>query len=192
MNTPTGMLRPGGSPPLQVPRDHVAERASLAATVLDCRTFVEVTIPRTTIRARLRVLTRSEAKEVRAEARRALAAQGLDECARSATPEAWREWHEELCTRSVAVAVRSLTDDTPLAPLEEWELCGDDQIESMWQRYNDLQTQLDPLAAESLLSDAEVDAMRDAAKKKDSQLLISYGSSALATFAISMVAQQSS
>ena len=179
----TGLLRPSNLPPLPPG----LERGTLVASVLECRTFVEVTIPRTNVCARLRLLTRTEAKEVRQASRHALHEMGLADAARSATPEMYREWHEELVPRSLAIAVRATHADIPLAPLEEWSECHDDQIETLWLRYCDLQAQYDPLSAP--LSEADRLAIRGAAKKKEMDLLVSYGCSKLASFAITSVAE---
>lgn len=187
---PTGLLRPQGSaPPSHAARDTREARAALAAGVLDARAFVEMAVPRTRgpVRGRMRLLTRSEVRQVRQESRLGLAALGLDEAARSPAPEAFREWHEELVPRTVAVAMRALEGDAPLASLEEWQLCDDAQIETLWNRYRDLEQAVDPLALPTL-TDADLDAIRDAAKKKDAVALISYGSSALLSYVITSVA----
>lgn len=172
----TGLLRPSGAPPPLQPEP------GLGAAVLDARAFVEVEIPRTTVRGRMRLLTRTEAKQIRSESRSALRQLGLNDAASSATPELYREWHEEIIPRTMAVAVRSTRADVALAPLEEWLECHDDQLQALWRRYVDLEAEMDPLARP--LTEAEFVGIRDAAKKKDAALLMSYGSSALATYAI--------
>lgn len=182
----TGSLRPTGSPPLAPRRDPAHERtdaAALAVSVLDARTFVEVTVPRTNVRGRLRLLSRAEERQVRSEARQAMRSLGLDAAATANEPGVYTEFGEELVTRRMAVAVRRLDADEPLAPLAEWEECDDDQINGLWDRYRDLQHELDPIA-DRTIPEAMLTEIANAAKKKDARLLLSYGSYALATYAI--------
>jgi hypothetical protein len=160
-----------------------ASRGTLAVELAGARVYEDVTVPRTTANGRMRLLSRGETRSVRAEARAALDAMGC----RGADLAVYREWHEELATRTLAVAVRDPADvSRPLAPLVDWEECEDDQIAALWKQYQDLEERLDPLGAEhAVLSDAEVAAMRDAAKKGDADLLMSYGSRRLALYAAS-------
>ena len=192
--TATGMLRPDGTVPRSTLVDRTARQAAamLAAGVLESRTFVEVVVPRTSVLARMRLLTRVEGQQTRQEARLALTAAGLTEAARSPAPEAWREWHEELVPRIISLAVRRTDDDSPLAPLEEWQLCDDGQIRALWQRYQDLEATLDPLGSSAELTEAQLSEILDAAKKKDVGLLTSYGSFALASYAITSARQRES
>lgn len=185
---PTGMLRPHGAPPpSHAARNARDNRAALAAGVMDARTFVDVEVPRTRgpVRGRMRLLTRTEVRQVRQESRVALAALTLDEAARSPSPEVFREWHEELISRTVAIAVRALDADEPLALLEEWQLCDDAQLAALWFRYQELEQSNDPLSL-PVLSEADFEAILDAAKKKDAVRLISYGSSALLSYVITL------
>jgi hypothetical protein len=183
------MLRPDGTLPRHDPlAARQAKDAELLAGVLAARTLVPVEIPRTHVRGRMRLLSRIEGEQVRHECRRALADAGLIDAARSPAPEAWREWHEALVVRVLAVAVRRTDVDAPLAPFEEWAICDDIQIRVLWLRYQDLETSLDPLASAEL-SAAQLAEILDAAKKKDVALLTSYGSYALATFAITSASQ---
>jgi hypothetical protein len=184
----TGMLRPRDAAPAPRAADERAAllaAAGLAAGVLDARAYVEITVPRTAVRGRMRLLTRAEVHQVRHESRLALQAIGLDVAARSPAPEEFREWHEELVTRTVALAVRMLDVEAPLAPLEEWHLCDDAQINSLWERYRELENAVDPLALPTL-SEELFNEILDAAKKKAGALLTSYGSSALASFSITL------
>lgn len=128
----------------------------------------------------MRLLSRRETAEVRGAARASLA-----ELAVGPALEGFREWHEELAVRTLAVAVRRPSDTSqPLAALDEWQECDDEQIGAMWEWYQDLEAELDPLgAATAALSSADVDAMMAAAKKKAAALLMSYGSRKLAAFA---------
>jgi hypothetical protein len=161
----------------------------LAVEVAGARVHEDVIVPRTAARGRMRLLSRGENRTVRAEARAALEAMGC----RGADLGVYREWHEELATRTLAVAVRDPADVArPLAPLAEWEECEDDQIAALWKQYQDLEERLDPLGADHVvLSDADVAAMRDASKKKDIDLLMSFGSRRLAVFATTTAAPPS-
>lgn len=160
---------------------------SFAGLVRGARVHVEVTVPRTAIRGQMRVLSLHEQAAIRYEAREFLLGKKLVE-----PLNAYREWHEEMAVRTLAVAVRNPHDlDDTLATLEAWSQCDEGQIDPLWQRYKDLQESLDPLGRERM-DEAEYLAMQDAAKKKDVSLLMSYGSSKLAAFAISTVGQPSS
>lgn len=162
------------------PRDP-KERSAVAVELVGARVFVDVTVPRTSIKGRLRVLTRGENKSIRIEARKATAHLGLQ----SPHLEITREWNEEIATRTVALAVRAADDvSRPLAPLEDWEECEDDQIGALYKLYEDHADQLDPLSVAVDLTEADVLEMREAAKKKQTLLLMSYGSSRLAAYAI--------
>ena len=192
-DAPRGFLRPPASPlaPLLAKAEEALhERTQMVLGVLEGRAFSDITVPRTVpaVVARMRLLTRAETKQVRQECRLALQEIGLAEAARAPAPESYEEWHTEIVTRTIAVAVRRMDADAPLAPLDEWLLCDDDQIDSLWVRYQDLQSKLDPLARP--LTDIELQIMGDAAKKKDAISLLSYGSSALASYAITMAAHQ--
>jgi hypothetical protein len=187
------MLRPAGTPPPRPPDTTATNAAAgLAVSVLDARAHIDVAIPNTPLRAKMRLLGRGEARAVRQETRSALVAAGLAELAKSHTPELYREWIEELATRTLAVAVRDPHTLGPLAALEEWEVCDDQQIGALWERYKDLESDLDPLAKlDDLDPDVET-AIFEAAKKKDARSLIAFGSCALASFATSSVCRPAS
>jgi hypothetical protein len=158
--------------------------SSFAGQVRGARVHVEVTIPRTAIRGQMRVLSLHEQAAVRYEAREFLLGRKFVEPLNT-----YREWHEEIAIRTLAVAVRNPHDlDDTLATLEAWSQCDEGQIDPLWQRYKDLQDSLDPLARPTM-DEAEYLAMQDAAKKKDASLLMSFGCSKLAAFTISMAGQ---
>lgn len=163
--------------------------SSFSGLVAGARSFVDVAVPRTEIVGKMRVLARHERLAVRVEAREYLSRLGIS----AAGIEATTEWHEEIATRTVAVAMRAPgnVDDT-LATLEAWNTCDEGQIDYVWQAYKDLQDRLDPLDAESRISDQAYGEILAAAKKKDPTLLRCYGCSTLAGFAISMVERLSS
>jgi hypothetical protein len=159
------------------------QRAELAVSVLEAREHRPVTVPRTTVVGAMRLLSRRENAQVRAECRQVMEALGLT----GVSIEGFTEWHEELAVRTIATAVRSQAKhDEPLAPLTDWVECDDDQINALWDAYQNLQAELDPLGASGPpLTEAEEVAIRDAAKKKAVDLLMSYGSRKLALSLIS-------
>jgi len=172
----TGRLRPSVPAPAATAAAREA-RAELAASVLDGREHRPITVPRTTIRGALRLLTRSETKGLRAACRAYMRELGIE----GPGLEGYVEWREEFNTRLVAIAVRHPDDHArPLADLEEWEACDDDQILAIWESYQDMQADLDPLGEGFVLDQADADAIFAAAKKKDVALLTSYGSQKLA------------
>lgn len=169
--------------------DPTPAATSFAGVVAGARAFVEVTVPRTGIAGKMRVLSRQERLTVRVEAREYLERLGI----KGPGIEATTEWHEEIATRTVAVAMRAPANvNDTLATLEAWNTCDEGQIDYVWQAYKDLQDRLDPLDAESRISEEQYAAILAAAKKKDPTLLRSYGSSMLAGFAIFTVERPSS
>ena len=178
-------LRPTGSliaPPLDEP----SRRAALAVSVLEGREHRAVTVPRTKVAGAMRLLSRRENAQVRAECRQAMAELNLA----GPVVEGFTEWHEELAVRTLAIAVRSPDNhDAPLALLADWLECDDDQINALWEKYQDLEAELDPLGPNGpALSEADAAAIRDAAKKKALTLLMSYGSRKLALALITTAA----
>lgn len=148
------------------------------------RPMVEITIPRTTLAARLRLLTRTESQQVDLATREYMKAGGVE-----LSVSTGEEYLAEKATRVMAIAVR--TDEAPhepLAPLEQWrnEL-DDDQLGALWRRYEDLRQQYDPDPEE--LTDAEFEQIVEAGKKKDSDLLSSFGSRKLARCITTLVGQ---
>lgn len=163
--------------------DPAPSSTSFAGVVAGARAFVDVTVPRTNIVGKLRVLSRQERMVVRVEAREYLERLGI----KGPGVEATTEWHEEIATRTIAVAMRAPgnIEDT-LATLEAWNTCDEGQIDYVWQAYKDLLDKLDPLDEESRISDEDYVQILAAAKKKDQRLLMSFGCSMLAGFAISL------
>jgi len=171
-------LRPITPPPAE-------ERAELAVSVIAGREYRSVTVPRTNVTGAMRLLSRKENAEVRFECRRSMEERGITGIA----VENFTEWHEELAVRSIAIAMRSESNhEAPLARLCDWLECDDDQINALWERYQDLEAELDPLGDKGPpLSDADMTAIVAAAKKKSLVLLTSYGSRKLARSLISLV-----
>lgn len=171
----TGRLRPGLAPATS-PAERQA-RAELAVSVLDAREHRPVMVPRTQVKGDMRLLSRREVSEVRAACRQMMAGLGIE----GHGIEGYAEWREAFNTRLVAIAVRSPVDHTqPLADLEDWEQCDEDQIIALWDLYQDMQAELDPLGDTFVLAEDDARAIKLAAKKKDVLLLTSYGSQKLA------------
>lgn len=154
---------------------------------LGARVHIDVTIPRTDVKAKMRLCSRSEEFEAKAEARTFLAENGfpIDHHAHSALG-AGEEWVLELATRMLARAVRDpASPQLALAALEDWRACDDQQILALWVKYQDLASRLDPVGAETITVEQlrELDA---AAKKKDLDLLMQFGSRLLALYATTL------
>lgn len=147
------------------------------------RVWRELKVPRTNLVARMRLVTRAEALQIKADVRRVLASfdmpVDLQALAQGAVLD---EYNVEVAVRHLAVAVRQADIDAPLLDVEAWRNnCDDDQIAAMWHEYQGFAQSVDPLGAGlGSLSDADLAAIRAAAKKKDLTLLMSYGSRALA------------
>ena len=152
--------------------------SSLAGQVTSARVHVDVEVPRTTVRGKMRVLGYGEECMVEAETRIALREFGI-------TDEGHRRFREEIAMRTVAAAVRDPADTSQtLASVEAWKECDAGQIGELWQRYKDLADQLDPIGGN--VTSEDLQAMEAAAKKGEAGLLMSYGSSKLAGFAITL------
>ena len=182
-----------GSTPPPPPTRSSADRADLAAAVIEGRTFREVTVPGTKVTGRLRVLSRAEARQVRADVRAALDAKGITANAPGVL-EGFQEWRDERALRTVALAVRAATpvedrDPPALAPLSEWEQCTDVQLGALWDDYQDLEALLDPYGSNAPLTSEEARQVVAAAKKKDGATLMSFGSHTLARFAITSASE---
>lgn len=156
-----------------------------ATELVGARVHVDVTIPRSGVRGRMRLISRAEKFAVEAETRGALEGAGfpVDASAFGALG-AGDQWQYERAVRILAIAVRDPANEAlALAPLDDWRGLDDDQIAALWQDYQDLEARLDPLGSELVaLTDAEVAAFVAAAKKKDVAILMSYGSRKLASF----------
>ncbi len=155
------------------------------------REHIDVTIPRTKIAGRMRLVDRDEALAIKSETRKLFASRGLlDEQGRT-VGVAVDDWNAEIGVRHLAVAVRDPKDvSKPLDSLAEWRLCDDDQIAGLWNRYQDLREQIDPIgdAEETLrLSGDDLDIIREAVKKKAASVLMSFGSRKLAIYMLTSV-----
>jgi hypothetical protein len=151
---------------------------------LGARPHVDVTIPRTTIGARMRLVGRSEALAITQETRSVFRVAGLLDEQGRVVGVAGDDWNAEIAVRFLAVAVRDPVDVAkPLAELAEWRACDDDQIEGLWSVYRDLREQLDPLGDHNTsISAADVAMIEASVKKKDSAILMSFGLRKLVTY----------
>ncbi len=151
------------------------------------RAHLDVVVPRTEIRGRMRLISRSEFAQVKADARKYFAALKMPQDPSGlAAAGLFEEWSLELATRVIAIAVRDPNDESkPLAILDEWRDCDDDQIDQLFARYQDYREQLDPLGPESKLSKEDCEEIGRLAKKGEASLLMQFGSWRLARFAIS-------
>jgi hypothetical protein len=179
------------APPL--PADSPAEVAVRVLT--GAREFVDFVVPRTKIKGRLRLVERGEASAIVAEARRFFGALGLPNDPRSlAAAGLLTEWNSEIAVRHLAVAVRDPADvSKPLAPIDEWRACDDNQIAAAWQDYQDLDERLDPMQNElAKVSENEFTQIKDAVKKKDATLLRSFGLPKLLAYMLTTAEQPAS
>ncbi len=166
------------------PSGHAAAGAGavdnkLAPEVVGARVHIDVTIPQTSVVGKMRVLSYGEERVVDAESRIATRAVGITE-----NIEASRAYREEVAARTVAIAVRDPANvDMTLASFEAWRQCDSGQIGALWQDYKDLAERLDPIGS-GAVSESDLQVMEAAAKKGDAGLLMSFGSSRLAGFAI--------
>lgn len=178
-------LRPT-APAARAPAPDTRTAAETLVDQLGARVHIDVTIPRTSVRAKMRLCTRKEEAEAKAAARALMQEQGypINGEARTAFA-AGEEWAIELATQMIQRAVRDPQNVAlELAPIEDWrEHCDDGQILTLWAQYQDLVIRLDPLGAETL-TDAQLRELTAAAKKKDLDLLMRFGSRLLALFAI--------
>jgi hypothetical protein len=149
------------------------------------RRHVDIVIPRTQIAAKMRLGSRREVSEARSDARRALQEAGFPVDASAVTAlGAGEEWQYELSVRLLAVAIRNPSKtELALASVDDWRECDDDQIAALMRQYDDFAARVDPLGEEGAgLTDAEMIELVAAAKKKDADLLMSFGSRKLASF----------
>lgn len=111
----------------------------------------------------------------------------MDEQGRVA-PIAVDDWNAEIAIRHLACVVRDPADESkPLAPLEVWRRYDDDQVAGMWSQYQDLRDRLDPLSDDaSPLGEHDVLVMSEAVKKKESAVLMSFGSRKLSSYLLSL------
>lgn len=154
--------------------------------VLGAVVHVDVIIPRTNIRGKMRLLRRTEAFETKASAIAAM--KRMPDLTWGHSGVAREDWNAELAVRTLAIAVRNPADVTkPLDDADAWaELLDDEQIGALFDEYEDMRVRLDPLAHPVMLSDAEIAQLEAAVKKKDEDLLRSFGLRKLSSFTASL------
>jgi hypothetical protein len=187
--TATGRLRPQST-------EETKLNATVLAEQLGHRKHVEIAIPQTSVTGRMRLVTRGELSDIRTDARAHLKTRGYPIDTVVAGLATVDEWNAEVAVRHLAIAVRDPADVArPLASLDEWRECTDDQIGYLWERYKDLAEELDPMTAPTL-TEEEVTALQSAAKKSEAAaglaLLLAFGSRKLATFIRTSVGQPAS
>ena len=181
-------LRPKSSD-TRAPRGDVRRLAD----TLGVRVHVDITVPRTDVRGKMRLCSRAEELEANADARAAMVEAGYPVNAEAHTAlGGTQQWLVEVAVRMLAVAVRDPSNtDLALASLDEWRDCDDQQILALWSRYQDLANELDPLGA-GTLTDDQLAQLTAAAKKKDVDLLMACGSRSLALYVTTLVAPPAS
>jgi hypothetical protein len=187
-----GRFNPTSPPRAPAPpaTDGPGGASSLVEAVLSGVMYREVTVPRTEVAGKMRLLRRSEETEVRMAVRRELAERfGLQDGGPGIL-EAYAEWREAWRLHFLARAIRDPRDpERPLATVDEWATCDDVQLLALWSLYQDLEAELDPFGPTAPpLTEEEAGAIRAAAKKGDLDLLTSFGSRRLALFTRSSVA----
>lgn len=157
--------------------------------LLGSRVHIDVTIPRTAIRGRMRLCSRSERSAIHAETRLHFSSMGTPVTgATLAEPDVMSEHLAERAVRHLAIAVRDPKDEAkPLLELGSWRDLDDDQIGALWVTYNDHATKIDPIGQSTELTVEEVGQLRAAAGKGDVDSLMSFGSRKLAIFATTSV-----
>lgn len=154
----------------------------LISALVEGRRYTDVLIPRTSKRAKMRLLTRAEVAQVKADAREALASIG---CVGPAVGT-WQEWHEEIATRTVAIAVREYDNpELQLATVEDWQRADDNTIGALFIKYQDFDREMDPLSK----ADTSQEMIREVEagiKKKSLALLMNSGSHKLASYLLTL------
>lgn len=134
---------------------------------IGAREHVDVTIPRTSIKGRMRLVSRMEALQADAETRRFLASHSfpIDGTGHAAlgTP---LTYSYEKQVRILAHAIRIPGEEhLALGSVDDYRDLDDDQLDQLGALYNDLQARLDPVGAESISSD-EFEEIYELAKQK--------------------------
>jgi hypothetical protein len=160
--------------------------------IIASRVAFPFTIPIIGIACRMRLVSRSEALQITIAARAAMIDAGMSiDAVGMASIGTLSEYRSEEICRIMAVAVLHKTKDEPIASLDEWRECSDEQLAICWRAYNDISAVADPLANGEVLQADEFTLLDAAAKKKDLPTLISYGSRSLAIYAATLASQAS-
>ncbi len=177
----TGRFRP--APPSSPTRPGERPSPTALVDILGARVHVDIVIPRTTFAGKMRLVSRSEEFEADLAAREWMSSNGfpVDGSAHS-SPYVALTWQYERLARILAVAIREPANtERALAAPEDYRGLDDDQLDALGLRYADLRAQLSPIEA-GALSDDDLAAIVAAAKKKDTEGLMLFGSSKLARF----------
>lgn len=172
--------------PAPAPSTPEARAEEFVELALGPEALFDIIVPRTNVAAKMRLPRRAERFAANADARSYLKESGFPVDATGLSALGTHEqWHYELGVRLLAVAVRDPIDPSrQLAPVEQWrEECDDDQLDALWERYEDIRALVDPMDA-GVLSESDAIAIIAASKKKDVDVLMSFGSRKLALFAI--------
>jgi hypothetical protein len=167
--------------------------AEVVGRALSAIVHIDIVVPRTNIRGKLRLVSRRERLEIVAELRAFLTEKGFQVDSNASSQLLGSEaWNYELAARMFSVAVRDPEDPSvPLATIDEWRDCDDAQLDAMWDFYEAHNRTIDPLASGEL-SRKEVDDIVAAAKKGDASLLMFFGLRRLALFVITSVSPHAS
>jgi hypothetical protein len=157
--------------------------AQLDASLAGGRVWIDVEVPRTSpvVRGVMRRLTLAEETQVSFELGaflRVLEERGQPPMLRHAI-----DAQETLLTMAIAIRDGRETD-RPLATVEQWEGCDDDQMGALAEAYRDLRARTNFTGSDRELTPSERLQITDAIKKKDSTLLRSFGVAKLVAFAI--------
>lgn len=176
-------------------QDALAERGADAVVgrALSAPLYVTITFPRTTTKAKLRLVSRKERFEAMAEARTFLQDAGFPVDAAAVSALAGMEaWNYESGVRLLQRALRNYEDPTlELATVEDLRECDDDQLDAIWDLYERHKAEVDPLAA-GTLTEKDVAEISAAAKKADASLLQSFGSRRLALYVTTLASPPAS
>lgn len=149
------------------------------AAIREARKPLVVLIPGTDMWTAMVLLTGPDIDEVEAAAHAAMAALYPD----GVPASAGLRHQVQIARRTLARACRCEdATDSPVATLEEWlQEPTDEQIAALWEIYQDLRAQRDPIGSPALTEGemAEIDVW---VKKKDETLLRSFGSATLARY----------
>jgi hypothetical protein len=159
-----------------------ASRLGLVLSGGSAFTFRDITVPGVGA-AKIRMLSRTEEASVDLEMARWMRVlqrdEGITETVLSSI--GGMPMSSERATRVVAIAVRDPDDPSrPFGSLDEWRQLSDVQIGAAFDAYEDLVEELDPLGRG--LTEVEIEGIRDAVAKKNSTLLLAYGSRRLALY----------
>lgn len=145
---------------------------------------------RADIKARMRLVSRAAAFKITAETRLFMGDAGFSlAVAEMSSAGVLSEYQSEINTRLIAEAV-SVYDgrNWTKLPLATWRDCSDEQLTALFRIYEDHSMAVDPIGA---ISDSRFAEIESAAKKKQTELLMSFGRTELVSFVLTLVGQPS-